>query len=438
MSLDFRHASLVDGVRFTAQVAVPNVVLGLFRKRVLPTQVASTVHAEQLAYLLVEGLVRRFGPDPFWIRVARDEALLVHHPDDVRLVLDGSPDPFASDPEAKRKGMAAFQPNALTISRGALWANRRAFAEAVLETGRPMHRLAEEFLAVVDDEVTRLGAQPTLKWDDINGTFQRITRRVVLGDAAATDVAVSAELAELMGAGNRMPGKPADGYASFIHRIQGYVDAAEPGSLCSLVADAPSTADTDVAGQLVHWLFAMGDTLAANVFRALAVLATHPLQLAEVRAELDGADLGSPKSVASLDYLTGCLLEAMRLWPTTQLFGRETTRDVRFPTGAVLPAGRQVLIYNLFNHRNRDRIPYADRFAPEEWASGTAGEDWSFNFFSHGPQGCPGADLALFLGTAFLGRMLAEGTPSLRGASLKPGSPLPHGLDVFGLTVATA
>ena len=48
----------------------------------------------------------------------------------------------------------------------------------------------------------------------------------------------------------------------------------------------------------------------------------------------------------------------MRLWPTTQLFGRVTTSDVRFPTGAILPAGTQVLIYNLFNHRNRDRIEY--------------------------------------------------------------------------------
>ena len=33
MSLDFKHASLADGVLFSTQVAVPNVVQGLFRKR---------------------------------------------------------------------------------------------------------------------------------------------------------------------------------------------------------------------------------------------------------------------------------------------------------------------------------------------------------------------------------------------------------------------
>jgi cytochrome P450 len=433
MALDFKHASVVEGVRFTAQVAVPNVVLGLFAKRSVPTRVAAAVHAEDLAYLLVQGLVRRYGPDPFWIRVARDEALLVHHPDDIRMVLGGSPDPFASDPEAKRKGMAAFQPNALTISRTPLWQNRRRFAEAVLDTGQPMHRLAPAFLAVVAAESERLLAQPSLDWPAVNGAFQRITRRVVFGDSAADDVSVTAELGELMAAGNKMPGRPADGYPPFVQRIQRYVDAAEPGSLCALVADAPYDGDTDVAGQLVHWLFAMGDTLAANVLRTLALLASHPLQTAEVRAELAGADLAEPKAVTALDFLTGCLLEAMRLWPTTQLFGRVTTADVRFPTGAVLPAGSQVLIHNLFNHRNRDRIGFADRFAPEEWATGTAGQDWSFNFFSHGPQGCPGADLALLLGTAFAGRLLERSDLRLSGAALDPGARLPHGLDVNGL-----
>ena len=71
-------ANGVEGVRFSAQVAVPNVVLGLFAKRPMPTRVAGTVHAEQLAYQLVQSMVRRLGPDPFWVRVVRDQALLVH------------------------------------------------------------------------------------------------------------------------------------------------------------------------------------------------------------------------------------------------------------------------------------------------------------------------------------------------------------------------
>jgi cytochrome P450 len=435
MALDFKHASLVDGVRFTAQIGVPSVVLGLFAKRELPTRVSSTLHGDQLGYQLVEGLVRRLGPDPFWIRVAKDEALLVHHPDDIKIVLGGSPEPFASDPDTKRKGMAAFQPNALTISRGDLWANRRRFAEAVLDTGSPLHRLAPQFVAAARDEAERLAQGETVRWDDIHSAFQRLTRRVVLGEAAADDEAIHAELGDLMSAGNRMPGKPAAGYEPFVQRVQGYVDAAEPGSLCALVAEAPADAETDPAGQLVHWLFAMGDTLPANLLRTLALLATHPDQLAELRGQLDGTDLSQPETIAEQNYLAGCIQEAMRLWPTTQLFGRVTTEDVRFPTGAKLPAGKQALIYNVFNHRNRERIPYADRFAPEEWVDGDAAEDWSFNFFSHGPQGCPGAGLAIFLGQAVLAELVATSSLELTGANLDPSGRLPHSLDIYGIGI---
>ena len=435
MALDFKHASLVDGVRFTAQVGVPNVVLGLFAKRTLPARVSSTLHGDHLAYLLVDGLVRRLGPDPFWIRVAKEEVLLVHHPDDIKLVLEGSPQPFAADPDTKRKGMLAFQPNALTISRGDLWANRRRFTEAVLDTGSPLHRLAPSLVAVANDEAEALAALGTIRWDDIHATFQRITRRVVLGDSAADDTKITDQLSDLMAAGNRLPGKPAPGYEEFIARVQQYVDAAEPNSLCSLVAEAPADEQTDPAGQLVHWLFAMGDTLPANLLRALALLATHPDQLLEVLDQLEGKDLARPETIADQTYLAGCIQEAMRLWPTTQLFGRVAVEDVRFPRGAVLPAGRQALIYNLFNHRNRERIAYADRFAPEEWVSGNAADDWSFNFFSNGPQGCPGAGLAVFLGQTVIARLVSGWEPAVSGASLDPDRRLPYSLDIFGLAV---
>lgn len=438
--VDFKHASALEGVRFTAQVGVPNVLQGLFRRREAVVRAAGLASSDHLAYRLTAGLARKYGPDPFYVRVATDEALLLTHPDDIRIVLGSSPDPFASDPDAKKKGMAAFQPDALTISRGDLWANRRAFAEAVLETGKPLHQLAGSFTTVATEEADALLAlDRPLGWADVNAAFQRLTRRVVLGSAAADDLDLTAELGELMAAGNKMPGKPAEGYAAFEARLQQYVDVPDAGALTGLVAQAPHDASTNVPGQLVHWLFAMGDTLPANLFRALALLATHPLQLAEVRAEVaaEPSTPADPAAVAAAAYTAGCLLEAMRLWPTTAIFGRVLTEDFRFPNGELVAAGTQVLIHNLFNHRDRERVPFADRFAPEEWASGAAGDDWSFNFFSHGPQGCPGAGMSVFLGVAFLGRLVAQATPVVRsGPRLRPGSPLPHSLDIYGLTVA--
>ena len=98
-------------------------------------------------------------------------------------MLGGSPDPFASDPDTKRKGMSAFQPDALTISRGDEWRNRRAFAESVLATGQPLHPLAPTFLAIVREAVGVLAALGVRHVARTSTTsFQRITRRVVFGD----------------------------------------------------------------------------------------------------------------------------------------------------------------------------------------------------------------------------------------------------------------
>ena len=125
----------------------------------------------------------------------------------------------------------------------------------------------------------------------------------------------------------------------------------------------------------------------------------------------------------------------MRLWPTTALFGRVQAEDHRWVNGQKTPAGTQVLIHNLFNHRNRERVPFADRFAPEEWVTGGAGDDWRFNFFSHGPQGCPGAGLSIFLGQAFLGQLISAGNPNLASGPRLKSERLPYGLDVYGLEV---
>jgi cytochrome P450 len=436
--MDFKHASIVEGVRFTAQVGVPNVAQGLFRKREAVVSVVGKLPAEHLAYRLVEGLARKYGPDPFWVRVGTEETLLLTHPEDIHTVLGGSPSPFAPDPDAKRKGMAAFQPSALTISRGDVWANRRAFAEAVLQPGSPAHPLAARFAALAVQAADQLLAsgQP-LRFDALNAAFQRLTRQVVFGEAAADDEGLTAQLGELMAAGNKMPGKPAAGYEHFHANIAAYVSAPDPDALTGMIAAAPYDDETDVPGQLVHWLFAMGDTLPANLFRGLALLATHPDALQRVRAEIGRKKLTTVKTVTGSTYLAGCILEAMRLWPTTALFGRVQAEDVRWKNGQKTAAGTPLLIHNLFNHRNRSRIDYADRFAPEEWSEGTAGDDWSFNFFSHGPQGCPGAGLSIFLGQAFLGRLVTMAEPTLRsGPRLRPGQRLPYAFDVYPAEIA--
>jgi cytochrome P450 len=230
---------------------------------------------------------------------------------------------------------------------------------------------------------------------------------------------------------NGLPSERSKHFEPFMDRIRAYVVAAEPGSLLGLFGETASGPDTRAEGQVTHWLFALQDTLATNALRALALIASHPEQRSVVESALEGGGLDA-STVAGLGYLRACLQEAMRLWPTTPLLSRETLVDLTW-NGAAVPAGTQVLIFNTFHHRDRERVEYADRFAPEEWTEGNAGRDWSFNHFSHGPQGCPGVNLALLIGSTVLAHLLTQAQPSLLEPRLDPARPLPHMLDVFRL-----
>src|SRR5581483_7193260 len=193
---DFPHASIVEGLRFTAQVAVPNVIQGLFRRRRTATQVAAKTGADGLAVGFMAGLKRRYGEGPLWIRVGKDEVVLALGRDAIRHALEHAPDPFAADPEPKKSAMARFQPDALTISRGAEWRERREFTESVLDTGKPSHRLSERFGSLAAEEAATLPDQ--IDWKTFNEAVRRVARRVILGDGAAGDAELSQTLGELM------------------------------------------------------------------------------------------------------------------------------------------------------------------------------------------------------------------------------------------------
>jgi cytochrome P450 len=441
MGGELPSASPLEGVRFTLQAMLPNVVQGLFRRRRRAVAAATKLNADGQAVGLLRGIRRARGPGPVWVRAGTDRMLLVLSTEHVRRVLEGSPEPFAPDPDAKRRGMSHFQPDALTISRGDAWRNRRRFAEAVLDTGRSAHRLADRFVSVTGEEVGAMLEEvateepPRLGWDAFQRSFARTTRRVVLGDAARDDEELGTLLAELMDEANSLPKEPSERLPVYLAKVRAHLDGAEDGSLAALSRDAPSDDATRVERQLTHWLFAMGDTLAANSFRALALIASHPAQQLEVEAELGAVGELSGDAVVSLGYLGACLQEAMRLWPTTPILSRETIAETEWD-GATVPSGTQILISNTFNHRDPERHAFADRFAPEEWTDGSAGEDWSFNHLSHGPQGCPGADLALLVGKAALASLLRQRRISLLEPHLDPGKPLPHMLDFFALRFA--
>jgi cytochrome P450 len=423
-------ASLGESVRFVAAGLLPSLARGLFKPRRGAMKLLTALDADARAVSVLTSIRRRHGGQG--VRLLGGRIVTLWGPDAIREVLDRSAEEYASDAGAKAKGMSHFQPDALTLSRGEEWRDRRAFNEAVLATSERVHPDGARMLAVVGEEVARLDLRSTLEWADWERLFDRITLRVIFGDGARGDQELTALLERLMGEGNRLVGLSTNGeYHEFYGRLERRLRDPEPGSLVARLAEAPHSDRTRVVQQLPHWIFAMRDTLGANAYRALAVIVAGRLVEDRVRDELEGADLGDPAAVDGLRYLEGCLQEAMRLWPTTPLLARETTRKTTL-AGAELDEGTQVMILNTFNHRDAETVPDAHRLRPERWLEGE--RDPRFNHLSGGRQYCPGIPLVLLLGKGVLARVLAGHELTLERPPLDPGRDLPMMLDFFDIS----
>jgi cytochrome P450 len=426
---DLPSASLGESVRFVAAGLLPSLARGLFKPRRGAMKLLTALDADTRAVSVLSEIRRKHGGQG--VRLLGGRMVTLWGPDAIREVLDRSAEEYASDAGAKAKGMSHFQPDALTLSRGEEWRDRRAFNEAVLATSERVHPDGARMLAVVAEEVARLDLRSTLEWVDWERLFDRITLRVIFGDGARGDQELTRLLERLMGEGNRLVGLSANGeYHEFYGRLERRLRDPEPGSLVARLADAPQSDRTRIVQQLPHWIFAMRDTLGANAYRALAVVVADRLVEDRVRDELEGADLGDPGAIDGLRYLEGCLQEAMRLWPTTPLLARETTRKTTL-AGAELDEGTQVMILNTFNHRDAETVADAHRLRPERWLEGE--RDPRFNHLSGGRQYCPGIPLVLLLGKGVLARVLASHELTLERPPLDPGRDLPMMLDFFDI-----
>ena len=220
-------------------------------------------------------------------------------------------------------------------------------------------------------------------------------------------------------------------------RIQRYVAAAEPGTLVSLFASAPTKADTRPNGQVPFWLMAL-DAVRIAVFNALALLTTDPAAHERALAEVRMADEAhgrarSPLSPTSPSCAPACST-AFGCGPRPPC-SCESRRPRRTGTAKRCRSAQKVLIPVAAHHRAR-RLPHANRFAPDLWLDGSADADWQMNVFSRGGAQCAGRNLALLLGTASLAELLRQREFELLSPKLAPDRPLPYGINPLNVRFA--
>jgi cytochrome P450 len=448
MSSTLRKASPRDSLAAASEVLLPPIAKGVIIRRPGVLSLAERWDAGTRAVQRMQRLGDDYGPDPLPLAIPGRDMALVLSNDDVRRVLGGTPEPFAAATREKQAALRHFQPHGVLASHGAERQDRRDFNEQVLGAQVPVHHLAGALLAkvveeadVLSDLIERTGR---LGWEDYIEAWMRTVRRVVLGDAARDDHALTDDLASLRAAGNFAFFRPTPRKlrARFFRQLRGHLDRAEPESLAGVMAETPTSEMTRPAQQVPQWLFAY-DAAAWASFRALALLGSHPEQAATASTELPDDPAADPPDT---EYLRACVLESLRLWPTTPVVLRETTAPTQWRNGT-LPEGTSLVIFAPYFHRDDRQVPEAHRFAPEIWMGNTGGpqlgaitdDAWPLIPFSAGPAVCPGRNLVLLTTSAMIGTLLARHELRLQPHhSLGPDRDLPGTLSPFELTFATA
>lgn len=273
---------------------------------------------------------------------------------------------------------------------------------------------------------------PALSWHEFAPSWWRMVRRVVLGDGARDDEELTDLLARLRADANWAFLKPKRRRLRqrFLARLDAQLRRAEDGSLAALIASTPATAATYPQEQVPQWLFAF-DAAGMAAFRALALLDAHHAEAERAREEIAAAgDLSRPHD---LPFLRACVLESVRLWPTTPAILRETTAATNWDSGS-LPAGTVLLIHAPFFHRDETRFEFADRFRPQLWLEPRAHDDWPLVPFSAGPGECAGRNLVLLLTSSLLAALLAEHDLRQPNPRFHGRAPLPATLSPFSLS----
>ncbi|WP_159798758.1 cytochrome P450 [Puerhibacterium puerhi] len=425
-------------------VLAPMVAEGAIVRRPRATAWAERRQVDRQAARVLDGLRDRYDGAPLSVRLGPRRVVLVTTPQDVARILDGSPEPFTPATREKAAALRQFQPEGVLISSASARRVRRPLNERALAAGQRTHPDAEQIVAQVartaDEIAAAVEATGELDAATFTRAWWRLVRTVTLGEQAREDHELTDRLTALRRAANWAYLQPVRRRlrATFREQVAARVAEAEPGTLAAAARAASEEIarggdgtghSYDPADQVPHWLFAF-DAAGMATLRALAVVAARPAVRDRVVTELAAADPvvdDAGPAAPVLPYARACVLESLRLWPTTLVILRDATEPTVWG-GRTLPAGTGFAVVSGYVHRDAGRIDFADAFTPEAWLDGRADADRALVPFSAGPAECAGRDVVLFTTSHLLARLAGLDLAVDRGEHLER-DPLPRTVD---------
>ncbi|MFN3661551.1 MAG: cytochrome P450 [Yoonia sp.] len=396
------RATLVDTIAALGQVAAPTFAKGPIVRRPKAVALADWFDLDAKAVERMQKLREKYGTGPVILPIPGHPEAVILDGEQARRILEKAPEPFDPDSSEKSAALGHFEEQASLVSSCPMREERRAFNRAVLEEDCPVHSLSDDMLRVVAQEMEALlrTCGEELSWEPFFSAWNRIVRRVVLGDGAADDESLTEKLEELRFAANwafMHPRKDALN-DSYHNAVAAHLARADKGSLAERIAAQNPDEGVAATHQVAHYMFAF-DPGGMTTFRTLGLLAVHSDALARARQEVATGDR------RDLSFLRACIVETLRLYPTTPAILRETTQDVEWE-GGTLEKGTGILIFAPYFHRDDALGDDAHRFNPDVWMGIDPADRPPFVPFSAGPAVCPARHFVPMIASAAIACIL--------------------------------
>jgi len=424
-----------DTIRFHVTVTIVSFLCGFVAPIRLFVPVLVKLNAAQWRVRTLDALREKHKCDLFWVPLLGLVVLDGHNIDTLLTSTQTQ-----ADPPLKKGTLSNFIPESLTISNEKDWPGRRKFNQRVLDSGEP-HRYRDAFVEIVSAEVARIPARAApgeLRWVDFQVLAERISQQVLLG-SGELNPELETQLERLVARSNFLVPWKGSSFSAFYRNIERYLSRQRaaidnpsreqpshgtPASVRCLMHDSAeqlangtATAATRVPTQIGFWMFVLKDALELHVARTLALIAAHPQVEHRVRRDLQGNSKMTAEKVHGLQYLDACLREQLRLWTPVPMLLRRATETFSLHGEIPIAAGRQILMYPGYYHRDPCVFGHiADQFSPDSVSERLP----PIYYFSTGRQACAGASLALFMVKATLASLLARFRFELIGPRVDP------------------
>jgi cytochrome P450 len=420
MAIAVRKMSWWDTLRFHGLVTTPNFLLGLVAPNRVFVSLLSRWDAGRFAMRFLSDLRQKYECDHLRLWFPFTMTLLVLSRESGDAILDSHKN--AADPPLKKLALSRFVPDALVISSGDEWSDRRPFNERVLDFG-VLHRHSEAFKEIVFREVDQLTAARSgeLRWADFQTLGQRISHQVILG-SGQIESEMAVQLAHMVSRSNWSL-RHRRYFAAFYEHIEHYLarhrafykdsnrgDPVPTSCLlhesATLLEHGSATSSTQVPTQIGFWFFVLKDAIELHVARTLALIAAHSEVQDRVREEIRKVPALTAQAINDFQYLNACIGEQLRLWTPVPILLRRAVEPFFLRGEIPIEAGQQILFHTGFYHRDpRVFGEVADKFSPDSVTNNAFPRVY---FFSRHRQSCVGESLARFLLKATLASLLAR------------------------------